>query len=832
MNKKVLSAILFSALFAGTGTFTSCIDNDEPAGIEELRGAKAELLRAKVAVEQAQAALIMAKAETEKALAAKENAEAEINKAIAAINQAKADSINLKTEQERENLKQLIAKHELELDSLQLKHQLIMTNLKTQLAESQQTYESTLAQIAVVKEMYPLGTKAGWTLYSLQEAVDDWTEKVEYADSIVKERQADYDTALIYKQYYGEIETSELEAKADTAEIKLAAAKAELAEMEAWLEEDALTKDWRAEVDKLNTKLDSLNKLQASLNAQKILAENSEEYKALVKAETEAAKTANVDSAYSYTYIDVDATAKALKETTYRLYGVKDAVTGQVNSTVFDANFATTTNADSLAAKAELAAINLIAKYDANGNLLQDNKLYNDKKYLASFTTEVKAFLDTIAATAVADTSLKAKSDAAIKAWKDTLALYSAVDTTMAVKYDSAISKRNAWNAMAVKSPKTIDDYRKALLDYLTVAVKNGAVLNTTGILVPQDSVWVANGNSATKDLSYALEAPLALLADTTKTYYAIETLKVDFLTAKTETGKRTEVDKATSKDKEFTYDKYAVKTAALDATTLLAALKRSSNAAFGKAENYVKNLPTYGADFVNKQGDYLHTQPSEVDVRALYDYFNIKDISGGALGAYGKYLYAQDDAVEVFAKNYQAIIANLEGAIAYWEAAYKTLKAKYDAQQDAYKAATLAKNKYYYTNIDIVATKTNEIDQEISEIGLITGALDNLINVYLPAWENKAQLGDYSAANDAFKKNLNNIIALKQASVRSLERALALAKVNLELSKTEYCSKLTIAESNLNKAIEDLKDAQAELDKALADAAKALEIIAALDAE
>ena len=72
MNKKVLSAILFSALFAGTGTFTSCIDTDEPAGIEELRGAKAELIRAKVAVEQANAAYKLAEAEVEKAKAAKE----------------------------------------------------------------------------------------------------------------------------------------------------------------------------------------------------------------------------------------------------------------------------------------------------------------------------------------------------------------------------------------------------------------------------------------------------------------------------------------------------------------------------------------------------------------------------------------------------------------------------------------------------------------------------------------------------------------------------------------------------------------------------------------
>ena len=56
MNKKVLSALLFSALFAGTGTFTSCIDNDEPAGLEEIRGAKAELIKAQAAFELAEEA--------------------------------------------------------------------------------------------------------------------------------------------------------------------------------------------------------------------------------------------------------------------------------------------------------------------------------------------------------------------------------------------------------------------------------------------------------------------------------------------------------------------------------------------------------------------------------------------------------------------------------------------------------------------------------------------------------------------------------------------------------------------------------------------------------
>ena len=83
MNKKVLSALLFGALTLGTGTFTSCIDNEEPAGIEELRGAKAELLRAKAAVEAAKVALVQAEA-------AAAQAEADLKKAQAAAVQAES----------------------------------------------------------------------------------------------------------------------------------------------------------------------------------------------------------------------------------------------------------------------------------------------------------------------------------------------------------------------------------------------------------------------------------------------------------------------------------------------------------------------------------------------------------------------------------------------------------------------------------------------------------------------------------------------------------------------------------------------------------------------
>ena len=63
----LVAALLMSG---ATATFTSCIDTDEPAGITELRGAKARLLDAKAKVQEAevliktpQANLIQAKAD-------------------------------------------------------------------------------------------------------------------------------------------------------------------------------------------------------------------------------------------------------------------------------------------------------------------------------------------------------------------------------------------------------------------------------------------------------------------------------------------------------------------------------------------------------------------------------------------------------------------------------------------------------------------------------------------------------------------------------------------------------------------------------------------------
>ncbi len=128
---------LVAALLMGrvSTSLTSCIDNDEPAGINDLRGAKAELLRAKAAVE---------------------NAEAAIKTATAAIKQAKADYAQEKVAQEKLYTDWLTAKYEDDKTALQqdaaIREQAYLQKLYQAQSAAKQAeldYQRALAQIEI-----------------------------------------------------------------------------------------------------------------------------------------------------------------------------------------------------------------------------------------------------------------------------------------------------------------------------------------------------------------------------------------------------------------------------------------------------------------------------------------------------------------------------------------------------------------------------------------------------------------------------------------------------------------------------------------------------------
>ena len=283
MNKKVLSAILFSALFAGTGTFTSCIDNDEPAGIEELRGAKAELIRAKVAVEQAEAARLMAVAEFHKAEAAREQAVAAIREAEAKIKEAEAEMQNIKNDEARADLENKIANYEIELQKAQKDLELALIQKETQIVEAQRAHEVALKQIAIAKALGSDSEKV--TLAALEQEVEDLYNDL-YAEGKLAGQIRDAEKKLynatldkaqgVDSESKSDIWIPTLELKVVEAEAGVAGAKEEVAKLEAFIEKDVETTDWRAEIVALGDSAELLKNLISEKDIEINKALNSE----------------------------------------------------------------------------------------------------------------------------------------------------------------------------------------------------------------------------------------------------------------------------------------------------------------------------------------------------------------------------------------------------------------------------------------------------------------------------------------------------------------------------------------------------------------------------
>lgn len=136
--------LVASLLLAGTTPLlTGCVDTDEPSGIEELRGAKAELLKAKAAVEAAKVAYVQADA-------AYKNAEAEYKKAQAARELANAEDDRLLAEQK---IKEAVAKAEeaaykaeQEYQKLQQAYSQALIDLLSSKEEALKPYRETLTK--------------------------------------------------------------------------------------------------------------------------------------------------------------------------------------------------------------------------------------------------------------------------------------------------------------------------------------------------------------------------------------------------------------------------------------------------------------------------------------------------------------------------------------------------------------------------------------------------------------------------------------------------------------------------------------------------------------
>ena len=184
--KKWTYLVAACMLAGATPVLTGCIDNDEPAGIEQLRVAKSELLRAQALVEAAkvdqmaaQNALIEAQAAYQEALAKTEEANARIQEAIADQEEAKVALINTENEQKKQELEAAIAALEHQKEMWEIEKQNALTAAEQAIKDwelsykqAEVAYEKALAELASLK-----GAVASQQLAVLQDYIADVQDK-------------------------------------------------------------------------------------------------------------------------------------------------------------------------------------------------------------------------------------------------------------------------------------------------------------------------------------------------------------------------------------------------------------------------------------------------------------------------------------------------------------------------------------------------------------------------------------------------------------------------------------------------------------------------------
>lgn len=177
--KKMSKLILASMLTAGVFSLSGCIENLEPAGISDLRGAKAELLRAQTALQAAEAAKVQAEAQLKLAEAKVQEAIAKQEEAKVAFVEAQAkkmeyeaetvkleneyltltnDAARIENEAARAKLEQQIKLYELEMQEAQnaaaqaaADLEVYLAGIQEQLARAQASYETALKEIELAK---------------------------------------------------------------------------------------------------------------------------------------------------------------------------------------------------------------------------------------------------------------------------------------------------------------------------------------------------------------------------------------------------------------------------------------------------------------------------------------------------------------------------------------------------------------------------------------------------------------------------------------------------------------------------------------------------------
>lgn len=425
-TKYLVAALL---LMGATTTFTSCIDNDEPAGITELRGAKAELLKAKALVQQAEATRILAVAEYQKALAAHEQANADYRQAQVEALKLENDIQAARNEEEKAQLEAKLVELQQKMEQAALEHKNKMLELQKTFAELSRQYEVLLKQIEIAEALMSEEDKI--TIKSLKGEVETAQGKVDAANAELANAEEAYYNAKLNAEQGTEFWIPELQLDVKYAQADLDAQIEALEKLNNFLATDVETADWRKEIAVLEDSIEVVKRLSSNVEVELTKLQNSDEYlqaEAKVKAANDAKANAKAP-AFKYTY----------KFDESKVYGRK-AFEVKSSDKIFD-----TAGKDVVTPKIndEIKGVNTqLARYTTE-------KIAMLEEFLKNNSEEVEKY--------------KEAYDNAVKAWKDAMAKYEA-----AKKYNAAAELTALQNAIndhygnAFGGATTVDEVKGA----------------------------------------------------------------------------------------------------------------------------------------------------------------------------------------------------------------------------------------------------------------------------------------------------------------------------------------------------------------------------------
>lgn len=297
--------ILF--LVVGIGalcTLSSCLQNEEPAGIENLRNAKSELIKAEAQYKTAEIALVQAQAALQETIKAGQELDNRLKEIDVELAEAELAYEKTKLELQEAEAAQASAvqlawlqaellKQELEQQRLANEKELIAENHKAALAEAQaataeaeNAYQTVLAQIEAATVELNANEKKQLKYYTNK------VEEVRGSLNDAQDKLVDAQQALIDAKYNYDATGREIEltAKVTSAELALAEAK-ELLEAAQAIDLTGGASDWITRKEAVDGQIDEV---QRQIDEIELAAEEKRQEAAPLEAElTELNKQQN-----------------------------------------------------------------------------------------------------------------------------------------------------------------------------------------------------------------------------------------------------------------------------------------------------------------------------------------------------------------------------------------------------------------------------------------------------------------------------------------------------------------------------------------------------------